>query len=473
MKVKHLFLALAGFMMFGMTACNQKQVNKDAEGPITHIIKTETPVRPEGQKDVLNLVTPKLDTVRVGFVGLGMRGPGAVYRWANIPGTKIVALCDIEPDRVAKAQEILVKAGLPKAAEYSGSEDAYKQMCERDDIDVVYIVTDWAHHVPIALYAMEHGKHAAIEVPAATSLQECWDLVDMAEKTQLHCIMMENCVYDFFELTTLNMAQQGLFGEILHVEGSYLHNLSEFWPEYWHDWRLTFNSQHKGDVYPTHGFGPICQLLNIHRGDRLKTLVAMDTKAVSGPYWEKKNNNVDMPDFKNGDHTMTMLTTENGKTVLLEHDVMNPQPYSRMYKLNGTMGFASKYPVEQYCIKPEQLDSTEIKDFKSLTQHEPLPENVKQQLMEKYKNPVVKDIEAKAKEIGGHGGMDYIEDYRLVYCLRNGLPLDMDVYDLAEWCCVGELGAISIENGNAPVEVPDFTRGLWNKLNGFHHAFAE
>lgn len=473
MKVKHLFLALAGFMMFGMTACNQKQVSKDAEGPEARIIRTETPVRPEGQKDVLNLATPKLDTVRVGFVGLGMRGPGAVYRWSNIPGTKIVALCDIEPDRVAKAQEILVKAGRPKAAEYSGSEDAYKQMCERDDIDVIYIVTDWVHHVPIALYAMEHGKHAAIEVPAATSLQECWDLVNMAEKTQLHCIMMENCVYDFFELTTLNMAQQGLFGEILHVEGSYLHNLSEFWPEYWHDWRLAFNSQHRGDVYPTHGFGPICQLLNIHRGDRLKTLVAMDTKAVSGPYWEKKNNNVDMPDFKNGDHTMTMLTTENGKTILLEHDVMNPQPYSRMYKLNGTMGFASKYPIEQYCVKPEQLDSSEIKDFKNLTQHEALPENVKQQLMEKYKNPVVKDIEAKAKEIGGHGGMDYIEDYRLVYCLRNGLPLDMDVYDLAEWCCVGELGAISIENGNAPVEVPDFTRGLWNKLNGFHHAFAE
>ena len=232
-------------------------------------IKTATPARPKGQTDVVNLVTPKLDVVRVGFIGLGMRGPGAVERWTHIPGVKIVALCDLLPERVAGSQKILEKAGLPKAAEYSGTEDAWKQLCERDDIDLVYIVTDWKHHAEMALYAMQHGKHTAIEVPAAMSMKEIWALINMSEKTRLHCMMLENCVYDFFELTTLNMAQKGVFGEVLHVEGSYIHNLEEFWPSYWNNWRMDYNKNNRGDVYPTHGMGPACQLLDIHRGDKM------------------------------------------------------------------------------------------------------------------------------------------------------------------------------------------------------------
>lgn len=219
-------------------------------------IEVKIPVRPPRQKDVINLVTPKLETVRVGFIGLGMRGPGAVQRFTKIPGTEIVALCDIRPERVEKALKILTKAGVPEAAMYSGTEDAWKRLCERDDIDLVYIATDWKHHAQMGIYAMEQGKHVAIEVPAAMTLDEIWKLINTAEKTRKHCMQLENCVYDFFELTTLNMAQQGLFGEILHTEGAYIHDLSRNWTTYWNNWRLDYNRKNRGDVYPTHGLGP-------------------------------------------------------------------------------------------------------------------------------------------------------------------------------------------------------------------------
>ena len=436
------------------------------------IIEVDVPVRPAGQEHVLGLTTEPLDTVRVGFVGLGMRGPGAVYRFTHIPGAKIVALCDVEADRVASAQEILKEAGLPEAASYSGSTEAYKEMCEREDLDLVYIATDWIHHAPVALYAMEHGKHAAIEVPAAMTLDEIWQLINTSERTRKHCMQLENCVYDFFELTTLNMAQNGVFGEVLHVEGSYIHNLSDFWDTYWNNWRLDFNQNNRGDVYPTHGFGPACQLLDIHRGDRLKTLVAMDTKAVTGPKCVEQQTGEKCEYFKNGDHTLTMLTTENGKTMLIEHNVMTPRPYSRMYQLTGTDGFANKYPVEQYCVRPGENAPKNL-NHENLSAHGAVSDEVKEQMMAAYKHPIHVELEAKAKEVGGHGGMDFIMDYRLVYCLRNGLPLDMDVYDLAEWCSIVELSRISLENGNMPVAVPDFTRGHWNDVKGYRHAFVK
>lgn len=260
---------------------------------------------------------------------------------------------------------------------------------------------------------------------------------------------------------------------MLHVEGSYIHNLEEFWPYYWNNWRLDYNREFRGDVYATHGLGPACQLLNIHRGDRMKTLVAMDTKAVTGPELVKQYQKEEAPDFQNGDHTMTFIRTENGKTIHIQHDVMNPRPYSRMYQLTGTKGFANKYPIEQYCFRPDQIDSTSIPDHENLSMHSAVPEKVKETLMSQYKHPIHQELEETAKKIGGHGGMDFIMDYRLVYCLRNGLPLDMDVYDLAEWCCMADLTRLSIENGNAPVAVPDFTRGNWNKVDGYHHAFAQ
>ena len=435
------------------------------------IIKTKVPKRPAGQQDVLQLTAPPMETVRVGFIGLGMRGPDAVERFSQIEGTDIKGLCDVEAERVEECQKLLEKLGRPRAAGYSGSTEAYKAMCDRDDIDLIYIATDWVHHAPLAVYAMEHGKHVAVEVPAAMTLDEIWLLINTSERTRKHCMMLENCVYDFFEIAVLNMAQQGLFGEVLHVEGSYLHNLDDFWPEYWNNWRLDYNMKHRGDIYPTHGIGPDCQVLNIHRGDRMEYLVAMDTKPCNGPKVVKRLMNQECPDFQNGDQTSTLIRTVNGKTMLIQHDVLTPRPYSRMYQVVGSDGYASKYPVRQLLFRAGMLDKTELPDYQNLNAHAALPDSLCKAMLQKYLPPFVQELEEKAREVGGHGGMDFIMDYRLVYCLQNGLPLDMDVYDMAEWCCLGPLTRISLENGSAPVAVPDFTRGAWNRVKGFRYAF--
>ncbi len=433
------------------------------------IIRTQTPERPDGQKDVLELALPPIDTVRVGFIGVGMRGESAVYRYAHIPGVQIKAMCDLHADRVENCQRFLREAGMPDADSYAGSPDAWKAMCERDDINLIYICTDWIDHAEMMVYAMEHGKNVACEVPAAMNLEEIWNVVNTAERTQLHCMMLENCCYDFFEMTTLNMAQQGLFGEVMHVEGAYLHCLDQFWDEYEGNWRMTFNKAHRGDVYPTHGMGPVSQLLNIHRGDRLQYLVSMDTKAVSIPAMLRAKG--DSSEVANGDHTMTMIRTVNGKTIQIQHNTATPRPYSRLYECTGTKGYAQKYPVEGFALSKGTVSPDDVPNYQNLNGHRFVDAETKAALMKKYRSPILTDdLEEHAKEVGGHGGMDYIMDYRLVYCLRNGLPLDMDVYDLAEWCSLIPLSALSIENGFAPVEVPDFTRGNWNRVQGFHYA---
>lgn len=426
------------------------------------VIVFDEPAPAKGQEDMLLFAADPIDTVRTGFIGLGMRGPDAVRRFTYIDGAKVVALCDLEADRVAKSQEILAGRGKPDAAEYSG-EDGWKQLCERDDIDLVYICTNWQTHVDMAVYAMECGKHVAVEVPAAMSVAECWRLVDTSERTRKHCMMLENCVYDFFELTCLNMAQQGLFGEVLHAEGAYIHNLEPFWDYYHDNWRLDFNQKHSGDVYATHGFGPDCQVLNIHRGDKLEYLVSMDTKSVVGLEVAKEKMGVDT--FANGDQTSTLVKTRNGKTILVQHNVYTPRPYDRMYQLVGTKGFADKYPNSAFAFEPDQIADAAA-EYDNLSSHSYVPREVRDSLMAKYKHPIAREIEEKALEVGGHGGMDFIMDYRLIWCLRNGKPLDMDVYDAAEWSCLGELTAASIANGSKPVKIPDFTRGRWNKVNG-------
>ena len=453
-------VVLTGLLLAG---CCDSKGYRVADG----VIVFDTPAREPGQTSVLGFRTAPLETVRVGFIGLGMRGPSAVERFTHLDGVEIKALCDLLPERVDSAQRILSRRGFPEAASYSG-EEGWKALCERDDIDLVYIATPWQLHTPMAVYAMKQGKHTAVEVPAAMSLDECWQLVNTAELTQRHCMMLENCVYDFFELTTLNMARQGLFGEVLHVEGSYIHDLNAYWDQYQGNWRLDFNQKHRGDVYATHGLGPACQVLDIHRGDRMKYLVAMDTRSVNGLQTAREKMGVET--FANADLTMTMIRTEKDRTILLEHDVYTPRPYSRMYQVTGTDGFANKYPVEGYAFRPEQLAGSSVADYENLSAHSFVPAEVRKQLMERYKDPIVMEIEEKAREVGGHGGMDFIMDYRLVYCLHHGLPLDEDVYDAAEWSCIGELTATSLEHGSAPVAVPDFTRGDWAKTPGYRHA---
>ena len=466
LKMKKIFafatLCIIGSALISSCCCNDNEVNGKNYRIVDGKIVFNVPEPAEGQQDMLAFAAEPIETVRVGFIGLGMRGADAVRRFTYIDNVAINAVCDLLPERVERSQNDLLKREFPAAAGYSG-EDGWKELCERDDIDLVYICTPWQNHVEIAVYAMEHGKHVAVEVPAATSIEECWQLVDTSERTRKHCMMLENCVYDFFEITTLNMAQQGLFGEVLHVEGAYIHNLEPFWKAYQGNWRLDFDQKHKGDVYPTHGFGPDCQLLNIHRGDKLDYLVAMETKSVVGKKTAQEQMGVD--DFANGDQTSTLIRTINGKTVLLQHNVYTPRPYDRMYQVVGTKGYAQKYPVSGYAFEKEQLTDEDF-DHENLSSHSFVPRDVQRKLMEAYKHPIVAEIEEKAKQVGGHGGMDYIMDYRLVYCLHNGLPLDQDVYDAAEWSCIGELSAASIENGSMPVEIPDFTRGRWDKLDG-------
>ncbi len=443
-------------------------------------IVVETPERPEGQESALGLTVPKMETVRVGFVGLGMRGPGAVNRFAHIPGVRIVALCDYNEEAANKCQKYLRKEGLPPAAVYSGAE-GYVELCKRADIDLVYIATDWDHHFPVAKCALENGKNAAIEVPSAMNLSQCWELINLSETKRLHCMILENCCYDYYEMNALNMAQHGVFGEILRAEGAYIHNLDEFWDAYWKDpdgsdpdqlgWRMKYNMENRGDLYATHGLGPVAQCLDIHRGDRFTTLVAMDTKSVHGKEYVEEKTGKECTDFRNGDHTTTLMRTENGKVVEIQHSVMTPQPYNRLFKLIGTKGYATKYPVEHFALQGDALETTDVPEVDNLNAHSFISKSQQEALVKEYYHPIL----AKYGELGremGHGGMDFIMDSRLVYCLQNGLPLDMDVYDLAEWCCLAELGALSMDNNSASVAFPDFTRGEWNKLQGYRHAYA-
>jgi predicted dehydrogenase len=434
------------------------------------MVETTVPSRPAGQTDVLGLKCDPIPTVRVAFIGLGMRGPGAVDRMTNIDGVEIVALCDMLEENVKKVNSMLEKRGFPKALEFYGDENAWRKVTALPNVDLIYIATDWKNHAKMGVQAMKDGKHVAIEVPAANTMEELWDLINTSEQTRKHCIQLENCVYDFFELTTLNMVQQGLLGEVIHGEGAYIHGLQPYWDQYWNNWRMDFNEKRRGDVYPTHGLGPVCQAMNIHRGDKLNYLVSMDTKPIGNPAFVKEKTGKDSPGFRNGDHTCTLIYTEKGKSILIEHNVTSPRPYNRMYQLTGTKGFANKYPVEGYALSKDEIDPAIAADYQNLNAHSFVPDNVKRALMGKYKHPIVKDIEEKAKKVGGHGGMDFVMDYRLIYCLQRGLPLDMDVYDLAEWCCLIPLSEISLDRNSMPVQIPDFTRGAWDKTDGLKFA---
>ena len=445
------------------------------------------PPRPKGQTDVIALRCDPIPVVRVAFIGLGMRGPGAVSRFMYIDGIEVKAICDLEPYNIDRVKEILKRNNRPEPATYSG-EEGWKKVCERDDIDLVYVCTHWRMHTPIAVYAMEKGKHVAVEVPIACTMEECWQLVNTAERTRRHCMQLENCCYDFFEMATLNMAQKGLFGEVVHVEGAYIHDLRKlnFDPRlkegesynpgggetnskipsplgYWNYWRLKENTENNGNLYPTHGLGPVCQILNIHRGDKMDFLVSLSSNQFSMTNYAKQRFGEDSPEatteYRNGDMNTTLVKTAKGKSILIQHDVASPRPYSRIHTVSGTKGFAQKYPKEQLAFEPNA--------------HSALNNENMQATLSKYEHPITKEVGDLARKVGGHGGMDFIMDYRLIYCLQNGLPLDMDVYDAAEWSCISPLSQYSVTHGSFPVKVPDFTRGAWEKIQGFQHAFKK
>ena len=391
-----------------------------------------------------------IPVVRIGYVGIGGRGGAAVKRMTGIKGIEIRALCDIKEEAVQKGQGILKEAGLPEAAEYSGDAYAFRKMCEREDLDLVYITTSWDFHTPIATYAMEHGKHAATEVPAARDLEECWNLVETSERTRKHCMQLENVCYGFFELLTLNMTQHGAFGELVHAEGAYIHTLGESLLERKKEWRLKENLRN-GNLYPTHGLGPVCQCLNINRGDRMETLVSVSTEdfqmsqavkemAVEDPYYRQF-----LGKRFRGNMNTSIVRTHQGKSIVIQHDTTSPRVYDRKHLLSGTLGMAQGYPLPGKIAFGHQWMSGEEM----------------QEAEEKYKPELVRHIGEEAKKVGGHGGMDYIMDWRLIQCLRNGLPLDQDVYDAALWSSITPMSAWSISNGGQPIQVPDFTGGSW------------
>ncbi len=375
-------------------------------------IQVPVPARNPGQRDVLGLTAPPMETVRIAVIGLGVRGKQAVARLSRIPGASIKVLSDSESDTHAA--------------------------CANPEVDLVYICTDWANHVPIALEAMDNGKHVAVEVPAAHTLEDIWALVDKAEQKRLHCMMLENSVYDSFERAAIRMAHAGVFGEIVHAEGAYLHRI-DFGLE---PWRLEFNREHRGDIYPTHGFGPVCQALGIHRSDSLLTLVSMDSAALSGKALTGEEG------FANADQTTTLIKTAAGRTIVLEHNIMTPRPYSRMFQIVGTSGYIAKYPVPQTCLldsdgQERLYEGAGLEALMAEYAPEGLPEELK-----------AAALETDAR----HGGMDFLMDWRLVTALREGRPLDMDVYDLAEWCAIAPLSSLSLSHGSSPVHFPDFIR---------------
>ena len=404
-----------------------------------------------------------LRNLRVGVVGLG-RGQAGISGFTLVPGGYIAAICDINAARRERTLKYLAdkKAPTPKVYGDKGPED-WKRMCEDPDIDLIYNSTPWALHVPIALYAMEHGKHVVTEVPSAFTVEECWKLVETSERTQRHCMQLENCCYGETEMLAFNLVHQGLLGEISHGEGAYIHDLRTYnydkWNDetggggYWDYWRLRHNAVHGGNQYPTHGLGPICLDMDINRGDRFDFLVSVDAKQAG---FEEVGKGLHADDpwrkdlkVKMGDMNTTIIKTVNGKTIMVQHDVGTARPYSRLNLIQGTRGVLQDYPLRIAIEESLGKGAHSFDDKKTA------------EIREKYKHPLWKQAGAIATKVGGHGGMDFLMVLRLSYCLQNGLPLDMNVYDLASWCCLCELTEKSADNRGRSMDIPDFTRGGW------------
>lgn len=385
---------------------------------------------------VANLACTPIPLVRIALIGLGGRGMKTLERYAFIHGAEIRYLVDIDEQRVLLANQELTQSGRPQAKVLIG-EKAWAEACSMQDIDVVYICTEWRSHTTIATEAMRCGKHVIVEVPAATTLRECWQLVETAEKTRRHLFMAENCCYDFFALQTLEIKRRGLFGQIMHCEGAYIHNLNEykFAPQHGdtkHNWMIHSCAQHGGNPYPTHAIGPIAQLLDFHNQDRMMRLVSLSS-SITIP----NECNSELGHINN-----TLILTERGVSILLQLDVSTNRPYNRLQTVCGTKGFAQKYPLPTLQLEGEKL----------LTGNEALS------TMQKFATSPASQLWQRGHQLGVPNEMNYAMDARLIYCLQNGLPLDIDVYDAAEWSCLAELTQLSASQGNIPIDIPQFRR---------------
>jgi hypothetical protein len=393
----------------------------------------------------------KRDVVRVAIVGTGLRGRSVLGELLGVDHVKITALCDVVPEKIEMAVQQMRKAGHDnEPARFSSGAHDYQQLVRRDDIDLVFTATPWQWHVPVCLAAMEHGKHAATEVPAAYTLDECWKLVETSERTRRHCMMLENCCYGYNELLVLNMVRAGVFGDLKHAGAAYNHDLREILFENRDEglWRRAHHTQRNGNLYPTHGLGPVANFLGINRGDRFDYLVSMSTPEMGLTRWREEHEPKDSPKWKEkyvtGDLNISLIRTALGRTIRLEHDVSSPRPYSRINSVQGTKGIFEDYPPRIY-IEGEGKEERwgPIDPYKA-----------------KYEHSLWREVGTKALS-GGHGGMDYVMAYRLVQCMREGLTPDMDVYDAASWSVPGPLSELSVAKGSAPVKFPDYTRNGW------------
>jgi predicted dehydrogenase len=387
------------------------------------------------------------DVVRVGFIGLGGRGMWQMNEMLAVEGAKVTAISDPVEAHALQAQQRVEKAGQPSPI----IESDWRKLCERDDVDLVYICSRWDDHVPQSVRAMECGKHAAVEVPAATTLADCWSLVDTSERTRRHCIMLENCCYGQLEMMLLTMVREGVFGRITHGEAAYIHEMRSGLLEDSGEglWRRFPHTKRNGNLYPTHGLGPVAQFMNIHQGDRFVRLVSMSSREAAMSEYRDRHMPPDSPKhgetYVCGDMNTSLIQTELGRTIVLQHDVVTPRPYSRANLIAGTRGTFSDYPPRIFVE-----GQTEGHDWGAV---EPF--------LERYEHPLWQKQGELARKMGGHGGMDFILNFRLIQCMREGMPPDMDVYDAAAWSAPGPLSEISVAWGNLALPFPDFTRGNW------------
>ena len=413
--------------------------------------------------------------VRVACIGVGVRGRAALRRISMIPGTEVTAVADLFQDRVDREVQWLKATGKPAPKIAVAGRYGYKRICDSDEVDVIYNVTPWHEHAPIALYAMEHGKVVLNEVPGVISIDEGWQLVETSEKTRIPCMMLENCCYGEDEMLMLNMVKQGVLGEITHGEAAYIHDQRSLqYHSRYHTmdghpdasvagrpgWALDFYTKYRGNQYPTHGLGPVAKYMDINRGDNFDYLVSVESKQAGSTHYAKEL----FSDWrreaivKMGDINTSVIKTCRERTILLELDLSTPRPYSRLNLVSGTRGMAMGYPEFRVAFE-EKTGNGQAHKFFDAAQTAAI--------REKYAHPIWKTVRNVAKKVGGHGGMDFIMDLRWSYCLQNGLPLDTDVYDLAAWSAMVELTRKSVESGSKPVKCPDFTRGAWKTAKAF------
>ena len=409
------------------------------------------PVVPEGGgESVMGMKFERHETVRLGIVGVGGRGTSLLREFLDVPGVRVTAVCDLVPSQTEKARALCVKKKQAAPEAYTNGERDFENLVKRDDVDLVLIATPWEWHVPMALAALGAGKHAAVEVPAATTIDDCWALVRASEKARRHCVMIENCCYGESELTVLNMVRAGLLGEVKHGEAAYIHDLRKLLFEDKGEglWRRLPHQTRNGNLYPTHGLGPVAAYMDIHRGDRFEYLVSMSSTEGGLTKWREDRVPRDSPKWKEsyacGDMNTSLIRTAKGRTIVLQHDVCSPRPYDRINLVSGTKGCFRDYPPRIY------LDGQKGGEkWAALKKHK-----------DRYEHALWKQLGKRARS-GGHGGMDYLMCWRLVQCMREGLAPDMDVYDAAAWSAPGPLSEQSVAQGSAPVPFPDFTRGRW------------